>query len=152
MKLSATEDIRAPLDAVWTEIADIDRFEAMLAGRADDLQRRPPGPAAEGTRWEGRARIMGKSRDFGGRLVAMDAPRRLSFEGDAEGMEITIDATLEELGPELTRLSVVTEAAARTLSARLLLQTAKLGRAQLADRYADRVSTFADRIGTGPVA
>ena len=149
MKFVATEDIRAPADRVWAAVSDIDRFEVMLAARAQRLERRPPGPAAPGTRWEGRAKVRGRARDVSAELVDLQAPERMAFEGGTEGMRVTVEAAVAARGPDLTRLTVTTEARAQTLAARLLLQSAKLARATLAKRYKQRVSDFAARLEAG---
>ncbi|KIT17730.1 SRPBCC family protein [Jannaschia aquimarina] len=146
MKFVATEDIRAPREEVWPHVADIDRWEGMIAAKTKRLDRRPPGPAAVGTTWDARASIRDKDRDVTARLVRMDEPGRLTFETRTDGMEVTFDVMLEEKGPHMTRLSVVTEAKAKSLTARLLLQSAKLARGQMAKRYKARVAAFAARL------
>ncbi|UWQ22803.1 SRPBCC family protein [Jannaschia sp. W003] len=148
MKFVATEDIRAPLDLVWDEVSAIERWEGLIRRGADRLERQPPGPPGPGTRWMGRGTVSGKRRDVAATLVALDPRRQLVIEGGTDGMTVVLEVALEARGPALTRLTVVTEARARTLSARLLLQSARLARASLAKRYKERVSNFASRMET----
>ena len=149
MKFVAVEDIAAPIDHVWTRVADIDRFEGRLKRRVGRIERRPPGPAHPGTTWQARAAVAGKVRDVAMTLEAMDVPKLLSLSGGTDGMEVTIAVELELLNPRLTRLTVTSEARARSLAARLMLQSAKLARQTLAKRYKQRVADFASEVEAG---
>ena len=146
MKFVAVEDIAAPIDTVWARVSDIDRFESRLGGRVSDLSRSPEGPAVPGTRWTGRAEVMGKSRKVEVTLAQMTVPTLLVATAGTEGMAVTLTAALEALGPSRTRLTVTTEAAARSLAARLMLQSVKLARQSLAKRYKSRVADFASMV------
>ncbi|CTQ33716.1 SRPBCC family protein [Jannaschia rubra] len=149
MKFVATEDISAPIDRVWSRVSDIEGFEMRLRSRVDGLTRTPPGPPAEGTTWTGRADVMGKKREMKVVLGQMQAPARLEAEAATDGMAVTLDVELAELGPRLTRMTVTTEARARSLTARLMLQSAKMARQSMAKRYRTRVADFAAKVEKG---
>lgn len=146
MKFVATEDISAPLDHVWACVTDFDRFEDMAAKRAQRLERQPRGPVVQGTIWTARATISGKKRDVRIEVTELAANKVLRAEGGTDGMAVHIEALLEARANGVTRLTVVTEAKARTLAARLLLQSAKLARGTLTKRYKKRVADFAVRV------
>lgn len=146
MKFVAVEDIAAPIDLVWSRVADLEEFEARARDRIGAIKRTPPGPPAQGTVWSGKADVMGKKRDVTVTAATVDPTGRLGAEAATDGMLVSIDVDLVELGPRLTRLTVTTEARARSLAARLMLQSAKLARKSLAKRYKARVSDFAGRI------
>lgn len=146
MKFVAIEDIAAPASHVWTRITDFDRFEKRIAGKAGRVERIPSGPVQQGTTWTGRANFNGKMRDAKVALQKLDPERAMVLSGGTEGMEITIDIELDALSATSSRLTVTTEAKARTLAARLLLQSARLARQTLAKRYKGRVAAFAEEI------
>ena len=146
MKFVATEDIAAPAEAVWSQISDFERFEERAQGSGAGLVRTPPGPAGRGTVWRGEAEVMGRRRRVAITLAEVDAPRRLAGAAEAEGVKVDFVVGIQDLGPELTRLTVTTEARACSLAARLLLQSAKLARGQMARRYEGRVADFAASI------
>ena len=148
MKFVATEDIAAPVEAAWARIADFDRFEDRIGRRVEGLTRSPPGPVEIGTTWRARADVNGKVRAVEVALVRLDAPHAMVLEGGTEGLRVRIEAVLEPLGERRSRLTVATEARARTLSARLLLQSAKLARATMAKRYKARIAALASELET----
>ncbi|MEM7488625.1 MAG: SRPBCC family protein [Pseudomonadota bacterium] len=146
MKFVAVEDIAAPIDHVWAQVADVDRFEARMARRVGRIDRRPPGPAGPGTTWSGATEVMGKVRDV---VVAMDRmtpPQEIALSARTEGMVVEILVQLAAQSPRLTRLTVTTDAKARSLTARVMLQSAKLARKTLARRYKGRVAEFANTV------
>lgn len=146
MKFVATEDIAAPIDTVWARVSDLEAFERRAAKRMGGIRRTPSGPAAQGSSWAGTTEIMGKSRKITVTAAELAAPTHLLAEAGTDGMAVTIEVALKEMGPKLTRLTVTSEARARSLAARLMLQSAKLARSTMAKRYKGRVAEFAARI------
>lgn len=146
MKFVATEDIAAPIDHVWAQVSDVDAFERRARRRVGTVERRPPGPAGKGTNWQGTTEVMGKQRDVTVTLADMSPPERLTLAAATDGMDVSIDVVLSRQGPNLTRMTVTSEAKARSLAARLMLQSAKLARQTLAKRYKGRVATFAGNV------
>ena len=132
MKFVAVEDVAAPIALVWSHVADLEAFEDRARARIGAIQRRPPGPPAQGTVWSGKADVMGKKRDVTVTAATIETWSRLTAEAATDGMQVNIDVT--------------TEARARSLAARLMLQSAKLARKTLAKRYKGRISDFAARI------
>lgn len=146
MKFVAVEDISAPVETVWARVSDFDRFERMVSGKAGDIRRSPNGPAGVGTSWKGKATFNGKTREATVDLLELAPNEKLLVEGGTEGMKITVDVQIDALSARSTRLTVTSEAKARTLSARLMLQSAKLARQAMAKRYKGRVAAFAESI------
>lgn len=149
MKFVATEDIAAPIDTVWARVSDLEGFEDRIGKRVGQIARIPPGPPGQGTSWTGKAEIMGKSRVVKVTVATLAAPTQLVAEAGTDGMTVTIQVDLKELGPRLTRLTVTSEARARSLAARLMLQSAKLARQTMAKRYKARVADFASQVEKG---
>ena len=148
MKFVATEDIAQPIEAVWARVSDLEAFEDRIARSHPGIRRSPPGPAGEGTAWTGEAEILGKRRVVTVTAATLRAPDHLAVDAGTDGMAVTLLVELQALGPRLTRMVVTTEAAARSLPARLMLHSAKLARASLAARYKARVAEFATRVET----
>ena len=154
MKFVASEDIAAPADAVLAAVTDFDRWERMVGRRAKDLARRPPGPVRPGTRWEARAKLRGKMRDVAVEMADLklggaDATSTVCVDGGTDGMQVTVEAVVEPLGAGLTRLTVTSELKAKSLGTRILMQSLKLARGQMAKRYRQGVATFASHVERG---
>ncbi|UWQ18928.1 SRPBCC family protein [Jannaschia sp. M317] len=146
MKFTATEDIAAPIETVWARVSNFDGFEGALKGRAREIRRSPDGPATPGTRWTATGTVLGKQRDVEITLDEMTVPTRVCASGGSDGLSVVLDATLESLGPNRTRLTVTSEAKARTMTAKLMLKTASLAQGKMAERYGNRIESFARRI------
>ncbi len=140
MKFTAREDIEAPIDAVFAAMTDIESLELVAMRRGVQLRRldalKAPGP---GMSWEIGFRYRGKIRQMVGKIASLVAPERLAFEASSQGYEVTMSITLLALSRKRTRLVTEMEVRPRSLPARLLLQSARLGRAALQRRYADRI-------------
>jgi carbon monoxide dehydrogenase subunit G len=144
MKLTATEDVAAPIDAVWSRLSDLPDWERRMNERLDaPLRRSPEGPIGPGTRWQGTADMKGKSIAIDMRLVAQEVPGHLRLEGTLGGIDVSLDARLEATGPAATRLHVVTEATARSIASKLALKAVQLALGPLEERYAKAVGRYA---------
>ncbi|MGB3409526.1 MAG: SRPBCC family protein [Jannaschia sp.] len=146
MKFVAVEDISAPIETVWAKVSDFDGFQRRVSARAGDIRRTPDGPVSQGTTWSGRATFNGKTRDVTVVVMELSGPVSMALEGGTDGMTITVEIALEALSARATRLTVTSQAKARTLAARLMLQSAKLARQTLAKRYKGRVAAFAESV------
>ncbi len=142
MKFVAVEEIASPIDQLWPHVADFESFEERVAQRIGSVTRTPPGLPAAGTTWRGRTELMGRPRDLTATLMAMERPSRIEIEAVVDGIALTILMELAEQSPRLTRLTVTTEAVARGVAGRVILQSAKLARQTLLNRYRSRVSAF----------
>lgn len=144
MQFTAREDIAAPIDSVFALVSDFEQFERAVLrrgieiSRIDDLQH--PGP---GMAWNSRFSFRGKPREMRAELVQIHQPETLRIKAESSGMNGTVTVDLVQLSPRQTRMQVVTELKARTLSARLLLQSMKLARAAMTGRYRDGIAQFA---------
>jgi carbon monoxide dehydrogenase subunit G len=146
MQINATEDVDAPIAAVWAHVSDVDAFEERAAARMSGLARHPSGPAGEGTVWTGGTEVMGRRRAVTVAIRRMDAPAALDLDGGAEGLDVRLAVRLEALGAERTRLTVMVDATARSLGGRVMLQSLKLVRDRIERRFAEQVAGLADRI------
>ncbi len=144
MQFSAQEDIEAPIDDVFAMVADFERFERMALRRGVDVRRvTGQGPATAGATWETSVVIRGKPRQFTIEMTDYDRPAGMKFHARSKGVKGDTLVELLALSRRQTRLSVVMSLSARTLPARLLLQSLKLGQSRIRRQFQSRLSDFA---------
>lgn len=149
MKFSTRVDSDMPADQLFTAITDFDALERLMVGRGASVQRikpaEEPGIAMGwkiGFDWRGKARQMRLA------VVRFDRPEQVAMTGRSEALELFVNATVVALSRAKSRLIFETEIRPRTMRARLMLQTAKLGKSQLDRRYARRVVDFVEQMST----
>ncbi|MCT8161525.1 SRPBCC family protein [Pseudoruegeria sp. SHC-113] len=149
MKLSANEDIEAPIDAVFRAVTDFDFFERTALRRGVEVSR------TEGTmpHWKLGFEYRGKARTLEADLLELQAPSTVKFRGKMGGIFGDLDVELVPLSKNRTRLSVATDLKAQSLTGKLLLQSLKLAKTKITKRYKKRVGSFAadveKRLGGG---
>lgn len=147
MKFSTREDIEVPIEAVFATLGDFAAFERLgmrrgiEAERLDKLTR--PGP---GMAWRIRFAWRGKMREIDAELARYEPPVALWMDGSSKGFETKLGLTLLALSKKRTRVGVEFEVRPRTLPARLVVQSMKLAKGSLSQRYAKRVRDFAHGI------
>lgn len=143
MKLTGKVDINASAESVFDRLADVTAF-GNLIGRKGVASRRTdggdiPGP---GMTWETDFRFRGKDRHMVSQVTRFKRPELLEFDSQTSGFDIAVSVVTVALTPARTRLQVTVEARPRSLGARLLLQSARLGRATLEARFNERIATL----------
>jgi hypothetical protein len=144
MKLNAKEDVAAPIAFVSAYLTDFKRWEnaAMRRGaqvkRLDSLPQ--PGPGME---WKINFDYREQPRELTLRLQKVHPEQMLAFDCTAKPAEASMTVELLELGPRCTRIKVVMEVKPRTLTARLFLQSLRLAKAKVSDRFAKRLAQMA---------
>lgn len=135
MKFHVTEDVSAPIEAAWTGFTDFAALEAQLAEKGAQLHRLGGWREAHpGAGWHGTVHVRGTSYPVEAH-VARIAPREAcAIESRIGGMECSYLSTFRALSPEDTRVDITLDLRARTLSARLILQSLKLARTQALHR------------------
>lgn len=150
MQMTASQDVDAPLQAVFDALSDFDALEARCAANGIDVtadgpaQPGPQGPVPR--RWQAAFTLRGKPREATVTLAAYEPPKRLAFDGVSGGLETRTELTLSALSATETRVEMRTELMPQTLSARLLVQSLKLGRAKIETRLTDRMGRAAREI------
>lgn len=144
MKFSTKEDIEAPIDAVFDMLCDFESFEraAMRRGaevhRLDD--RKEPGI---GIMWDAAFTMRGKRRELQLEMVEFDRPNDMAFESTSPGVLGRTSFELIALSRTQTRVVVELELKPLTLSARLLIQSLKLAKNALTQKFNNRVADYA---------
>lgn len=147
MKLSTREDIEAPVAFVFDRVTDFAMFERRALRHGADVVRNGTDPASVGTSWDIGFTFRGRARAVTATLTKLDPPHDVVIESLSDGLTALTEVTLVALSPGRTRVIVGFELRARTLTARLLLQSLKLAKAKLAKRFAARVLDYAADIG-----
>lgn len=140
MKFSTREDIDAPIDHVFKSVSDFAAFERQALRRGADVRRVDNGPYQVGSAWDVAFQFRGKDRRMRANLVTLDAPNQLTVNTVASGIDGVTMVELVQLSPKRTRIAVSIELSAKTLSARLLLQSLKLAKATLTKRFKSRIA------------
>lgn len=138
MEFTAKVDIEAPLDKIFAEISDIEKLERRAMRRGVQVTRMDENQIMrDGAAWRARIPFRGKGRDVDVRLVRFNAPEEMVFESTVGGLEAQTRIDCVALSRSRTRLRVHSVLMPRTLSARLLVQSLKLGRGRI-DRGIDK--------------
>ncbi len=149
MKLSTRQDIDAPAADVFSVLSDTARWERAALRRGAEVQRLDGGQAlADGASWKVRAEFRGKTREVTLNLIKAKEPDNITFAADANlfAGEITVD--LIALSARQTRVTVGVEVKPKTLPARIMLQSAKLAKGSMQNRFSKRVGQILGEIGS----
>ncbi len=147
MKFSTRQDIEAPIEYVFDHTADFEALErqAMRRGievaRDDDLD-----CAGTGMRWNVQFSYRGKPRKIKGELTEFDVPNSYLIQSVSGGVEADFDVEFLPLSRNRTRMVVGLQLSPKSLSARLLVQSLKLIKSSLDDRFSNRIAQFASEV------
>ncbi|MFZ3580619.1 SRPBCC family protein [Loktanella sp. DJP18] len=150
MKFSSREDIEAPIEKVYARVTDFAGFERQMLRRGADVRRVDPGqPVKAGSAWDVAFTFRSRDRRVRATVTRLAAPTDVVIDMAANGLDGVTTIEVLALSPQRTRLSVTVELSARSLSARLLLQSLKLAKSNLTNRFKKRVADFAQGIEQG---
>jgi carbon monoxide dehydrogenase subunit G len=144
MIFTTREDIEAPIEAVFDMLCDFESFERSAMRRGAEVQRvdklTSPGP---GMTWNAVFQMRGRRREMQIEMVTFDRPNEMVLESTSPGIVGQMRFDLIALSRSRTRLAVALEVKPLNLSARLLVQSLKLGKGRLQGRYNAKVSEYA---------
>ncbi|MFQ1699329.1 SRPBCC family protein [Loktanella agnita] len=149
MKFSTREDIEAPIAYVFEAASDIANFERRALRHGADVKRQDDGALQVGSAWDIAFQFRGRDRRMVATVTDFDPPNSYRVETVSDGMIVTAQVELVALAPGRTRLSVAFDLRAKSLAARLLLQSMKLVKGKLTKRFKARVLEFAEDIEDG---
>ncbi len=144
MKIATREDIAAPIEMVFAQLADFDGFEraALRRGaevaRTDDLS----APGA-GMSWRAAFDYRGKERKATIELTDYDPPNGMMLTTHSSGADFVVVIDLVAMSKSRTRMNLSVDARPRSLPARLMVQSMKLARNTVLKRFRKRVGDFA---------
>ncbi|WP_323007322.1 SRPBCC family protein [Pseudorhodobacter sp.] len=144
MKLTATENIEAPIGFVYAALADFENWERSALRRGAEVERldrlRQPGAGME---WKVGFDYRAKKRHVEIKLLTLTPGQTLVFDCMGQPAEAILKVELAEMGPRRTRVVVEVEVKPRTLAARLFLQSLRLAKAKVNRRFALRLAQTA---------
>lgn len=142
MRLEDSTDIEVPAQQVFRSLTDIDHFQR-LGMRHGLMLRQVEGATVQaGAKWVAEFPFRGQMRQLTCRIDSLDAPRAITLSGKSGGYEYGAVIALTALSRTTTRLRVDVEVKPKSLAARILLQTMKLARSRLRNRFAQRLNAF----------
>lgn len=150
MKFSTRQDADLSAEALFRAVSNFDDIGRMLARRGAVVQRldKLAGPGT-GMTWQIGFDWRGRRRDLTVELARFDPPESLVLRGQSELFDLTIQMTVLALSRTRSRLIFETDILPRGMKARLLLQTAKLGKSQLDRKFAQRIGDFVGTLAAG---
>lgn len=144
MKLATREDIDAPIEAVFEQLSDFDGFERAALRRGAEIARTDeltvPG---EGMTWRTSFRYRGKERKLHLELTEYVVPDRMRIHGTSPSVKMVLEIDLVAMSRNRTRMNLSLDARPQTIPARLVIQSLKLARQNVVNRFRKRVGEFA---------
>ncbi len=144
MQFTAKEDIEGPIDRVFAMLTDFESYERAAMRRGAEVVRtdslRNPGV---GMTWQTRFKLRGRDRNLALTLGEMDPPHGLRMDFMSQNLDGDLKIDLLAMSRNRTRMTLAIELRPKTLSARLMVQSLKLARANITKRFALRVAEFA---------
>lgn len=147
MKFSVRNDTDLSGERLFSAISDFSQIERMLVRRGAKIQRLSPQLVAEkGMAWDLTFDFKGKARELRLEVDQIDRPEKIVILGTGESLLATITMTVIALAANKSRIIFETEVKPRNMRARLMLQTAKLGKANLDRKFAQKIEAFLSEI------
>ncbi|UWQ99894.1 SRPBCC family protein [Rhodobacteraceae bacterium S2214] len=141
MNFSTHKDIEAPIDFVFSKVTNFDGYERQALRRGAQVTRVDgAGPVRVGSAWDVAFTFRSKDRNLRATVTNIDAPNELEIDTVATGLNSATVVNLIALSPKTTRVAVTVDMSAKSLSARLLLQSLKLAKSNLNRRFSRRVN------------
>jgi len=135
MQFKISEDVDAPIGLVWSTFTDFSGFEEQVRGRGAELTRIGNwAQAHEGAEWRGTVSIRGKQRTVTSKIIRLESEEVCTIDSRIGVMDCAYEMNFSTLTPEITRVGLVLNLSADSLTARLLLQTLKLARGRVLQR------------------
>lgn len=139
MKFSTRMDTDLVATELFAAISNFDRFGQIIRRRRAQVE--VLDPALTGSlAWDLGFDLRGRRREFRFALSRHDPDEALRLTGVSELFNIEIDLMVVALTRSRSRLICRADVRPRTMKARLVIQTAKLGKAQLDERFAREVA------------
>jgi len=147
MHFTAQEDVEAPADYVFEQLSDFTALERSALQRGIDVQRTDrKADLGPGMTWSASYGLQRTQMSLTLELTKYDPPHGMVLHGDSATLDGLITLDLVALSPWRTRISLRVEVRARTLPARLFLQSFKLARVHPSVTFKRKAAFFAARL------
>lgn len=145
MKFETIEEIEAPQDFTFSRFADFFRYEETARNYGADLRRVNGFTEIEvGVMWRGSIPIQGRTRGVEAVVSDYNPSNSTRIDTAVGGMNVAFDMQFEALEDGGTRMRATVEMKAKTLAARLIIQSAKLARKRLQGRIDSKIVALAN--------
>ena len=147
MKLTAKTDLEAPVEFLHAYLCDNATWEREAIRRGVEVERPADMPlTGVGAGWRIKVPFRGRVRKVLLRVdeIVQDQTIAYSFEGQA--LVGTTVLEMKALSPRRCRLKVTIDAKPKTLAARLFLNTLRLARRKVEERFEKRVGQLGARV------
>jgi hypothetical protein len=135
VKIEYHEDVAVPADFVFRRLSDVARHERKALARGVAVRRVDGGTeTGPGATWEIAFDYRGRRREVRAEITGWTPPEKLRIDAQSGGLDIHIVVTVVALSPRMTRVHVALNLVARSITARLLVQSLKLGRGSVTNR------------------
>lgn len=147
MDISSKVDVNAPAGYIFDCLADFQAFEKAALRRGADVQRVDDNAAlCVGALWDVSFKFRGRKRDVKVELSEYQAPELAHYLATGQGVVATMRIELVPMSKKRTRLVTDVTMEAKTLPARLLLQSFKLAKKQAEKRFDRMMEDFAKQL------
>jgi hypothetical protein len=143
MKFSTRCDVNAPAEETFAAFADFQRY-VRLAEKRGARVRTLESPIFA---WTAAFDWNGAARELRGEVTRFDPPRGFVAEMTAGGVEGTLEVEVTAVDAARSRVRVAMEWRPSNMAGRILLQSLKLVKGRLDDRFAARIAEFAAGVG-----
>ncbi|MGR3757175.1 MAG: SRPBCC family protein [Tranquillimonas sp.] len=149
MKFSTRKDIALPQERVFAAVSDFPAFERQALRRGVEVVRADgTDTVGLGAAWTLRFDYRGRPREMEARVTGFDAPTGYTIAATTGGLELDLSVETMALARSRTRLFVSLDLRPQTVAARLLVQSLKLAKTNLARRFDRRVGEYAAGLET----
>lgn len=147
MKFSTREDIEAPIERVFDRLSSFEQHENAARQRGAKVRLADTvSPYGLGTVWDVSVMVRGKERDVVMEIVRFDRPTDIIVDLRSRSITGHITCELFALARTRTRMLVAVELRPETLKARLLIQSLKLTKSSLDQKYRARIAEMVAEI------
>lgn len=136
MEFSSKVDVDAPAEYIFECLSDFQSFEKAALRRGADVQRVDSlETLGVGATWDVAFNFRGKKRDISVKMTEYLKPELACYEAKGQGIEAIMRIELVPMSKSRTRMTTSVTMTAKTMPARLLLQSAKLAKGQVTKRF-----------------
>jgi len=147
MRFTSKQDIIAPANFVFQQLADFDFYESYAMRMGAQVERRDQYfEPQQGMCWSIKGHFRGKDRALELTLNSYKPVDSLSYICTSKSLNAVIDLDVIPLSRTQTRLKVMIDIQARGLAARVALQSAKLAKKSLDRKFDTHMRDIANNI------
>ena len=147
MEITYQRIINVPPSYAFARATDFRRFEAEGFGNLAPFEPRSEIRAPElGARWRTAAEFQGRPRRFSLQLLEMTEPNHLVLGNKSEKYDVEAQMSFKPTGTNATSFHFTLNAKARSITAKLILQTIQLARGRIVKSMQSDFETMAKRM------